>query len=118
MRILLDENCGSRSLAERLRGEGHDVTRVVDVGLLGMPDTTVLRFATEDGRVLLSRDTAHGDTDDLTTVWTAAPKPKPILLLIYPGTRICNEDIVRAVERIDAAGDAIDGTIQIVNHWK
>jgi predicted nuclease of predicted toxin-antitoxin system len=42
VRILVDENLGSRRLATRLQSAGHDVVLSVDVGLASVSDARVL----------------------------------------------------------------------------
>jgi predicted nuclease of predicted toxin-antitoxin system len=117
MRLLLDENVGVRRWAELLIAAGHDVERVVDVGLQGASDTEVVAYACEQGRALISRDkAAHGD-DDLRAVWAAQPEPKPLLLLIYPGEIVTSADVVRAVGNLDAQGITSDH-VCAVNAWR
>lgn len=60
MKLLIDESL-SAEVARRLSDAGHDVRHVSDVGLLGAPDTDVLRVAGESGRVLISADTDFGE---------------------------------------------------------
>jgi predicted nuclease of predicted toxin-antitoxin system len=55
-----DENMPA-DLATWLRGEGHDVTDVVQEGLGGEDDLPVLRAATEEGRILLTFDLDFAD---------------------------------------------------------
>ncbi len=59
MRFLLDNNLSQR-LAEGLRGVGHDVVHVRDLALGSADDETVLAFARDDDRVLISADTDFG----------------------------------------------------------
>jgi predicted nuclease of predicted toxin-antitoxin system len=56
MRILIDENMGSRRLAARLQASGHDVVLAGDVGLLSVTDARVLAWAIGDHRPVLTRD--------------------------------------------------------------
>ena len=51
----LDENLSPQHAAE-LRTEGHDAVAVFEVGLSGATDEQVLRFAVENGRVLVTLD--------------------------------------------------------------
>ncbi|WP_018635454.1 DUF5615 family PIN-like protein [Parafrankia elaeagni] len=59
MRFLLDNNL-SNTLATGLREAGHDVLHVRDVELGAADDTTVLGFARDERRVLISADTDFG----------------------------------------------------------
>lgn len=60
MKLLIDESL-SAEVARRLSDAGHDVRHVSDEGLLGAPDTDVLRVAGGSGRVLISADTDFGE---------------------------------------------------------
>lgn len=60
MRFKLDENL-PRSAAEPLRDFGHDVDSVVDEGIAGTDDRTVLKAATAGGRVVVTLDRGFGD---------------------------------------------------------
>lgn len=56
MRLLLDEMY-PRRLAERLRADGHDVVAVVELpGLVGRTDDEVVRWARENGRVVVTEN--------------------------------------------------------------
>lgn len=57
MELLADENADTEWV-QALRGDGHDVARVVDLPDLdvGAPDPEVLAVATREGRVLLTSD--------------------------------------------------------------
>jgi predicted nuclease of predicted toxin-antitoxin system len=55
VKLFLDENLSPQHAAE-LRAEGHDAVAVVDIGLSGAPDPEVLRFAVENGRILVTLD--------------------------------------------------------------
>jgi hypothetical protein len=57
LRYLADEDFDNRILrAIRRGGTGLDFVRVQDVGLSGCSDELVLQFATDEQRVVLSRD--------------------------------------------------------------
>ena len=55
MKFFLDENLSPQHASE-LRTEGYDAIAVPDVGLSGAADEQVLRFAVENGRVLVTLD--------------------------------------------------------------
>jgi predicted nuclease of predicted toxin-antitoxin system len=55
VKLFLDENLSPQHAAE-LRTEGHDAVAVFEVGLSGATDEQVLRFAVENGRVLVTLD--------------------------------------------------------------
>lgn len=55
MKLFLDENLSPQHAAE-LRTEGHDALAVPEVGLSGAADEKMLRFAVENGGVLVTLD--------------------------------------------------------------
>ena len=55
MKLFLDENLSPQHASE-LRTEGYDAIAVPEVGLAGATDEQVLRFAVENGRVLMTLD--------------------------------------------------------------
>lgn len=55
MKLFLDENLSPQH-ASALRAEGYDAIAVLEVGLSGAADAEVLRFAVENGRVLVTLD--------------------------------------------------------------
>ena len=46
----------SPELAQWLRGEGHDAVHANDLSMHRTPDSEILRFATRDGRVVVTAD--------------------------------------------------------------
>ena len=55
MKLFLDENLSPQHASE-LRAKGYDAIAVLEVGLSGATDEKVLRFAVENGRVLVTLD--------------------------------------------------------------
>ena len=59
LRLLADENLNNAiTRGLRLHVPAVDIVRVQDVGLLGADDSTVLAWAAQEGRVLLTHDVA------------------------------------------------------------
>ncbi len=117
MRLLLDENVGSANWARCLIQQGHDVVRAVDVGLQGLDDSDILEYARQQSRAIVTRDKAKDDPDDLIALWNELPKPRPLVLLIYPGTIITAQDLVQAINNLTNAG-IVDDALCSVNQWK
>jgi len=117
MRLLLDENVGIRRWVETLRIKGHDVERVVDVGLQGASDNAVVAYTCQHDRALVSRDKAGAGPGDLRLVWPAQPSPRPLLLLIYPGEIVTLTDLIRAIANLEEQGITHDH-ICAVNAWR
>ena len=59
MRLVVDANLSPR-VAERLRGAGHDVVHVFEIGLVEASDEAILQAALTDDRVVVSSDTDFG----------------------------------------------------------
>jgi hypothetical protein len=55
VKLYLDENLSPR-LAERLRARGLDATSAHEVGNVGVDDRTQLRYATQQGRAIVTAD--------------------------------------------------------------
>lgn len=75
--LLADENV-SRALTEELGRLGFDVATVVELGLAGQSDSTILREATIHGRVVLTHDgdfgrLAIGNREPLTGILFVRP---------------------------------------------
>ncbi len=60
MRFKLDENLPTEIIAE-LHQAGHDADSVFSEGLVGSPDSLVLKQATLEGRIFLTMDKGLGD---------------------------------------------------------
>ena len=94
-----------------LRGEGHDVAIVGDDLELGASDTTLLEYARDTDRVIVSED-----TDFL----GAGPE---LNVESHPGILACDTaapagEVAAAVRRIDTLSDDLDGTVLFVpNAW-
>lgn len=56
LKLFLDEDSQAKRLVDLLRGEGHDVLTVNEVGLVRKPDSFVLEYARQEGRLLLTRN--------------------------------------------------------------
>ena len=57
--ILADENI-DRAVVSALRSEGKDIETVLEIGLGGVSDAEVMRYAHTDGRVVLTHDRDFG----------------------------------------------------------
>lgn len=103
MKLLLDENLSSRHASE-LRAEGHDAVAVLEAGLSGAADEEVLRFAVENGRVLVTLDA------DFANVMRFPPERTlgVVRLKVHPATEERIRQMIRRalllLENIDLAG--------------
>ena len=102
MRVLVDENMGSRRLAERLRAAGHDVVLATDVGLLTVSDARVLTWAVGAARPVLTRD--HEDFADLHDLVRAVGGHHPGILSSASTTIPAQPDRARDRDGADEPG--------------
>lgn len=106
MRLLADEHVPP-AFVSALRGEGHDVAVVGEDVEFGAADSTLVEFARETDRVILSEDTDFRGADP------------ELALASYPGVLACDTtappgEIVAAVRRIDALIEDVNGTVLFV----
>jgi predicted nuclease of predicted toxin-antitoxin system len=109
MELLADENIETEWI-QALRGDGHDVRRVVDSDALGVSatDPDVLADATREDRVLLTAD--QSDFSDPPT------DDHPGILVIADVTRTGGE-VRRAVRRIERSVPDLSGHVAYVSDW-
>lgn len=98
MRLLLDANLSSRRIGGPLREQGHDVRGVADEsGLDGLDDESVLELATQDGRILITRNSR--DFAPLCRIWAEAGRDHSGVILIWSLSQRQYGEIVCGVER-------------------
>ncbi len=108
MRFLLDQNQSPR-LVGLLEASGHDVVHVRDVDLAIAPDETVVEFAVESGRILVSSDTDFGEL----LARSNASSPS-VLLFRRQGQRRANEVAALLLANLHAVeGDLLAGAIVV-----
>lgn len=106
MRLLADEHVPP-AFVSALRGEGHDVAVVGEDLELGAPDETLLAYARETDRIILSEDTDFRGADPELIVGT------------HPGILACDTaaqpgEIAAAVRLIEAASHDLEETVLFV----
>jgi predicted nuclease of predicted toxin-antitoxin system len=116
VRLLLDEDCGSRHLLKALRSVGHDASRVVDIPALGSgtSDLAIYEFGVADDRVLMTKNAA----DFLAISGLPGAAGHAGILAIYyndDGTSLPIETVVRAVSNIESLYKDCDGLLLSVN---
>jgi predicted nuclease of predicted toxin-antitoxin system len=110
MKFLADENFNNAILrGTRQRTPDVVFIRVQDIDLAGADDLTILRFASEEGFILLSHDvnTMRGLFYEL----VATGQPVPALFLIHKQTPI--GPVVDALELIILASDESEWVDQV-----
>ena len=106
MRLLADEHIPP-AVISALRGEGHDVAVIGDDLESGASDTTLLEYAHDTDRVIVSEDTDFRGADPELDVES------------HPSVLACDTaapagEIAAAVRRIDTLSDDLDETVLFV----
>lgn len=108
MRFLLDNNL-SNTLATGLREAGHNVLHVRDVDLGAADDATVLGFARDERRVLISADTDFGGI----LARTGLDSPS-VILFRREGGRRPGEQLRLLLANLDQLAEALQDGSMIV----
>ena len=108
MKLLLDQN-QSPLLVGLLAAEGHDTVHVRDVTLATAPDESVMAFAAESGRVVVSGDTDFGEL--LARSNATAPS---VLLFRRQGQRRAAEIAALLIANLPTIADDLDGGAIVV----
>ncbi len=99
MRLLLDANLSPRRIGGPLRVAGHDVLALAeDVGFEGLDDPLVPALATEEQRVLVTRNSR--DFAPLAREWAEAQRAHAGMTLIWTLDHSQFGEIVAGVERL------------------
>jgi len=106
VRLLADEHIPP-AIVSALRGEGHDVAVVGDDLESGTSDTTLLEYARETDRTIVSEDADFRGADSELNIES------------HPGILACDTaappgELAAAIRRIDALSADLDGTILFV----
>ncbi len=80
MKIYLDDDVASATLASLLRKAGHDVRIPAEVGMMGRDDAVHLTFAIQQDFVCLTRN--YGDFQNLHNLIRAARGHRPGILVL------------------------------------
>jgi hypothetical protein len=120
MNLYVDDDMAKGSLLARMRHAGHQVVLPNDVGLSGAWDPLHLLHAVHHDLVLLSKN--HDDFRDLHLLIQAASGHHPGIAIVRmdndPRKDMTDGDIVRALDKLDAANVAIANEFHILNHWR
>ena len=103
MRLLADEHIPPVVISA-LRGEGHDVAAVGNELESGASDTTLLEYARDTDRIIVSEDTDSRGADPELDVES------------HPGVLACDTaapagEVAAAVRRIDTLSDDLNETV-------
>ena len=101
MKLLLDAQLSDRRIGEALRGRGQDVVSLqVDDALNALSDESVLALATDQGRVLVTRNAR--DFDPLARRWASRRRSHAGVILIWTMPTNAFDSIVANVDGLCA----------------
>ena len=115
LKLLLDEDSQAKGLLNLLREAGHNVVTVNEVGLTSKPDSVVLDYARQQGRILLSRN-----CDDFNNLHNADPNHPGILVIYQNSDRSKNmnyKTIVRCITNLETSGCSLVSQFIALNSW-
>ncbi|HEX2472717.1 MAG TPA: DUF5615 family PIN-like protein [Nitrososphaera sp.] len=98
IRLYLDEDAMSRSLARELRARGVDVTTTISEGMLGRDDIDQLEFAKQEGRVIYTYNVS--DYYQLHTEYLIEGKSHAGMILAHQRKFTIGEQIRRILKLI------------------
>ena len=97
MRVLLDANLSPGRIGDPLRERGHNVRALAaEPDLEGLDDEPVLELATQDERILVTRNSR--DFAPLTRRWSEAGREHAGVILIWSFTHRQFNEIVHGVD--------------------
>lgn len=115
LRLLLDEDSQAKRLVNLLKEAGHDVITVNEAGLMSKPDSVVLDYARQEGRVLLTRN-----CDDFQNIHQLNSVHSGILAVYeYPDSskNMSYQKIVKAIANLETAGFSLENQFIALNQW-
>jgi hypothetical protein len=120
MNLYLDDDTAKRALISRLASSGHRVVHPLNVGTSGVSDPRHLLYAVQHDLTLLTRN--HDDFEDLHLLVQGVNGQHPGIIVIRadndPSRDMKDQDIARALARLESAGVPIANGFHILNHWR
>ncbi len=120
MRLYLDDDMASDILRRLLTRAGADVQIPKDMDMSGEDDAVHLTLGIRTNRVLLSGN--HDDFVKLHDLVLESSGHHPGILIVCrendPRRDLSPRGIVLAVQKLEAAGIALQDCFHILNHWR
>jgi predicted nuclease of predicted toxin-antitoxin system len=116
LRILVDEDSQARAQLNILRGDGHDVVAVGELGQNGTPDPEVYDLAQSLERVLLTHN-----TEDFHELQRKRPGHRGIMAVYRdadPRKNMNHAQLAVAIRRLETSGVTIAGNFHVLNYWR
>ncbi len=115
LKLLIDEDSQALPLVKMLRKANHDVVTVNEANLIGQPDNIVLEYASQNSRIVLTRNCR-----DFKTLHEAKPN-HPGIFAVYqeanPLKKMSRKDIVTAIANLEATQISLQNQFISLNHW-
>lgn len=115
-KIYLDDCADANILIRLLEAAGHQVVTPRQTGIVGKDDEVHLRYATDNGLILLTKNPA-----DFGELHKKDPTHNGILLVYQDndsGRDMGHAHIVQAIANMEAAGVVFAGACLVVNAWR
>jgi uncharacterized protein with PIN domain len=116
IRLYLDEDAMSRSLARELRARGVDVITAISEGMLGQTDATQLEFASAQSRVIYTYNVA--DYYHLHTEYVTQGKSHAGMILAHQRRYTIGEQIRRILKLMIAlSAEDMQSRAEYLSAW-
>lgn len=117
IRLYLDEDAMSRSLARELRARGIGVTTALAERMLGEDDVTQIEFAHAEGRVIYTYNVA--DFYRLHTQYLSEGKPHSGIILVHQKRFALGEQIRRVLKLVTTlSAEDMQSRAEFLSVWR
>lgn len=117
MNVLIDEDSQSKILIGLLKKSGHSVLTVAELGVNSKSDPEILKLATENNRVLLTKNCADfAELHKLNLICHSG------IIAIYqnanPKKSMSYDQIVAAIDNFEKSDTTVHGQFIDLNHYR
>jgi len=120
MNLYLDDDIAKGALASRLCRAGHQVVLPSNAGTSGASDPRHLLCAVQQNLVLITKN--HDDYEDLHFLVQGTHGLHSGILAVRadndPSRDMKDQDIARAIAKLERVGVPIANELHILNHWR
>ncbi|TAJ98216.1 hypothetical protein EPO44_11965 [bacterium] len=120
MKVYLDDDMDSNVLIGLLEKAGHKVVSPRAAGTRGQTDENHLRYAAEQGFVLLTANAV--DFIELHQQWMSRRETHHGILIVYrennPVQDMTLQEIAQAITRVERSGLGLENSYQNLNFWR
>lgn len=116
VRLYLDEDASSRSLAQGLRNRGIDVITAVDAEQRKRDDASQLEFATAQGRVIYTYNVSH--FHQLHTRWILEGRNHSGIILAAQSRFTIGEQLRRVLKLVATrSAESMQNQVEFLSAW-